>query len=160
MLHEETGEIIRVTPHRAWVKVLATSACGSCASACGMTEEGHRLVEVIDPIGVQPHQEVGLQLPSGRLLGAALVMYGIPVLLLLIGLVGGHAFALRYGLSADWVGGGAALTLMLLGFAALYGARRHFEERQTFYPTITRIIASAAERQTHTASPAPDPFSV
>lgn len=148
MLHEETGEIVRVEDQRAWVKVLATSACGSCAASCGMTEEGYRLVEAVDPIGVEPRQEVGLQLPGRSLVGAALVMYGIPLVLLLVGLLGGHALALRHGWPQDWVGAGAGLTLMLLGFAVLYVSSPLFEQRQTFYPTITRIIASAAERTT------------
>lgn len=154
MLHEETGEVVRVGPSRAWVKVLATSACGSCRSACGMSEEGYRLVEVIDPIGVRPRQEVGLQLPGGALVSAALLMYGLPVALLLLGLGVGHFAALRLGLPADWVGAGAAFTFMGAGFVGLYRARHYFEDRQSFYPTITRITASAAEpRLTPPAAP-------
>lgn len=145
MLHEETGEVVRVRPHRAWVKVLATSACGSCASACGMTEEGYRLVEVVDRIGVRPRQEVGLRVPGGVLVGAAFMMYGVPLLLLLIGLGAGHTLALRAGWPADWLGAGGALGFMTLGFLGLYRARHYFARRQTFYPTITRITAPAAE---------------
>ncbi len=148
MLHEETGEVIRVQPERAWVKVLATSACGSCASACGINEEGYRLVEVVDPIGVRPQQEVGLQLPGGALVGAALMMYGVPLACLLVGLGIGHTAAVRFALPPDWVGAGSALGCMVLGFVGLYQARHYFARRRFFYPTITRITASAAAPRT------------
>lgn len=154
MLHEETGQVVRVEPERAWVRVEASSACASCASTkiCGMTEEGFRVVEVLDPVGVQPDQEVGIEVEGGTLVAAALLMYGLPLALLLAGLAGGHVFAVRRGLPADWVSAGSALGAMALGFLGLYLARGHFAARRTFYPTITRITASAAEVAARPAS--------
>jgi len=146
-LHEETGLVVSVSEDRALVRVEASSACGSCASTqvCGMTEEGYRVVEVIDPIGVQPAQEVGIEVEGRTLVGAAFTIYGIPLVLLFLGLVGGQSLATRFGLSPDWAGAAGALIAMGGGFYGLYRARTYFSERRTFYPTITRITASAAE---------------
>lgn len=160
MLHEETGLVLRTAPQRAWVRVEANSACGSCSSSlvCGMTEEGYRIVEVVDPVGVEANQEVGLEVEGRTLVGAALMMYGLPLALLLFGLGVGYLLSQRFGWPGDVTGAVSALGFMTAGFVGLFAARRWFAERRTFYPTVTRIVASAAEVANRPAPP-PSPFS-
>lgn len=97
---ESPARIIRVEGPAAWVTSEAPSSCGACAGkGCGSSlfariwhprEPEYR---VDNPIAAGPGELVVVGLPDGALLEAVLAGYLLPLALLLLGAVSGHAIS-------------------------------------------------------------------
>lgn len=86
-----TGVVSELAGDCAIVEIAATTGCGRChePGGCGgglLTGEYacKRRYRVPNPQGVQPGDQVVVSIPEGRVLSAALWIYGLPMLLGLI----------------------------------------------------------------------------
>jgi sigma-E factor negative regulatory protein RseC len=115
----ETGRVRKVFAGNAVVEIQRQSACAECHAQCvGSWETDSMLLEVRDPIGVQVGQEVEMAIQTERALKATMIVYGIPVVALVAGVVLGDwlgkmlwkrdALAVLLGL------GGAGLSLIIV----------------------------------------------
>ena len=89
---QEIGTVMSVEGGVARVRVKKTSACEGCreAAACSV-DEGAMVIEAINPVDAAVGQSVRINSgASSSYLRAALVVYGIPALSLLIGAVVGR----------------------------------------------------------------------
>ncbi len=90
---EEEGVVLAVepaaadAPASARVRLLAGEHCEGCpASAMCRPETGdRRIMEVADPLGVAVGDRVRVTVPGGAVLRASFLVYGLPLLLLLLG---------------------------------------------------------------------------
>lgn len=129
---EEQVVVTATTPEGAWVEGIQQSACGSCsakagcgqhtmsqlgkkvtlwlpfdsqfASASGLSEEGLS----INSLSVG--QQIVVGLPEGAILRSTLVLYGVPLLALVLGAILGHSLWGELGSILS------AILFMLLGF--------------------------------------------
>ncbi len=126
---DETGTVVRVAPGRAWVRLARKEACSAC-KGCAIGAEGRYMIaEAQDSLGVAVNDEVRIR--PAKAIGAhkaALLLYGVPILLLFAGYAAGQAAGRAWGLDsakeAPGVVGG--LLAMALGYGGLYflGRRR------------------------------------
>ncbi len=74
-------------PARARVRLLAGDHCEGCPAAvmCKPGGGDRRLMDVTDPVGVAPGDQVEVAVPGGQVLRASFLVYGLPLLLLLLG---------------------------------------------------------------------------
>lgn len=97
----ERGRVIAVTGDQAWVQTLRLSACQSCSAraACGQralaSVSGGRAnqVRVANTLGASVGDEVSLAIAESALLRASLLVYALPLLLMVVGAIGGHQWA-------------------------------------------------------------------
>lgn len=126
---EEEGVVLAVEPAHdelpavARVRLVAGEHCEGCpaSSVCRPDQGDRRIMEVADPVGVAVGDRVRVCVPGGAVLRASFLVYGLPLLLLLLGvwlgtLIWSPAVALR------------DLWSFLLG-AALAGAAVPFVKR-------------------------------
>ncbi|MGC8121643.1 SoxR reducing system RseC family protein [Marinobacter sp. VGCF2001] len=110
----ETGSVIAVTGAQAWVQTIRTSACQSCSARAGCGQRvlaaasGGRANQVLveNSIGAQVGDEVVIGLDEQSLLSASLVVYGLPLLLMVLGSVLAHSGSAGSDLAA--IGGAGA----------------------------------------------------
>ena len=86
-----------------WVEGVQQSACGSCSAKAGcgkhtMSQLGRKVSLWLpdDPLSDRDFsigQQIVVGLPEGAILRSTLVLYGIPLVFLLVGAVVGHALA-------------------------------------------------------------------
>ena len=89
----EEGLVLSVTPAagdrpaHAKVRLLAGDHCEGCpASVICKPESGDkRLIDVVDPVGVEVGERVRVMVPGGAVLKASFLVYGLPLLLMLVG---------------------------------------------------------------------------
>ncbi len=89
----ETGVVLAVLPPlggrpaQATVRLLASDQCEGCPASCVCRPAGgdRRLMDVLDPIGVTVGDRVQVAVPGGAVLRASFLVYGLPLLLLLLG---------------------------------------------------------------------------
>lgn len=97
----ESGRVVAVENDAVWVETIRQSTCNACSAekVCGqgiMNKMGagkrHHLRVPLDgrnPQDFLPNDEVTIRVPDGALVGAALLVYLVP----LMGLIGGMLFA-------------------------------------------------------------------
>lgn len=129
----EVGDVLRVLPpaaggdRRVLVRLHLGEHCDRCAAhaLCKPSGDGRREIEAADPLGVAPGDQVRIAVPGSQVLGMSLLLYGLPLLLLLLG-VGLGAWLLPAG---PWRDGGSFLLAVGLAAAGLpiarLGLRRH-----------------------------------
>lgn len=90
---EEEGVVLAVVPASgdapatARVRLLAGEHCEGCpaSSVCRPETGDRRIMEVTDPVGVAVGDHVRVTVPGGAVLRASFLVYGLPLLLLLLG---------------------------------------------------------------------------
>lgn len=111
---QEEGRIIKVEGNRAKVALAPKEACQSC-KLCHAGRQGEMIIQVENPIGARVGDQVKLEIEAEEVLRSAFLLYGFPLLGLLIGfLVGGVVISSEPGI----IGGG--LTGLGLAFLGLY----------------------------------------
>jgi len=145
---EEQGLVLRILGDVAEVSCQRRSACGGCGAngSCGTSlletywgRQPLRLA-VTNPIGAQPGDRVVIGLPEASLSRAAYVTYLQPLLLMLVGGLGGEGA--RHLLLPAWgewltLGGGLLGLLWGLRWAAWFSVRRSRDP--LFQPQILRL---------------------
>lgn len=85
---DQVGQILKVEDGMAYVKVRRVGgcgdSCGSCSASCDVPPE---YINIIDTLGVAPGEFVEIGTDNSRVLGYMMVLYGVPLLGLLLGSV-------------------------------------------------------------------------
>ncbi len=85
----EIGIVLEAANGRAKVKLIPSESCEECSAKifCKPSDENSKIVEVIDPFGVRQGDEVTINIEGSDLFKASLKLYGIPLVLLVGGIV-------------------------------------------------------------------------
>lgn len=136
----ETGKVVALKGDRAWVRTIRASACQSCSarSGCGQkvlaSASGGRANQVLveNLIGASVGDEVTLGIDEQALLGASVMVYAVPLLLMVVGSLCGHFLS---GGDAGAVAGAFA------GLAAGFLASRQYQSRNagSYEPKMLRV---------------------
>lgn len=134
----ESGCVVRIAGPFAWVSCESRAGCARCAEGKGCGGGllgrllGDRLFQLRVPVrtGISVGDQVQLGISEGALLGAACLMYLLPLLALLAG-----------ALIGDFLGGdGTALLLgslaLLASFLSLHVFRERIARSRRFQPVI------------------------
>lgn len=107
------GTVEKVSGGKALVNVADAEACSRCggASTCSFASPRKgRSLWVLDPVGVQAGNHVRVEISGEGLLAASFVLYGIPLLGLLVGALAGQVSG---GEKRALLGAGAGLALSI-----------------------------------------------
>jgi sigma-E factor negative regulatory protein RseC len=118
---EANGRVVRTAGESAWVQTARRSSCGSCSarSGCGTGALaglfGARLheVEVLNPIGAQPGEDVIVGISESLLVRGSVMLYLVPLLALVAGALLAEGLASRLDMT------GSELPAILGGIAGL-----------------------------------------
>lgn len=116
----ETGKVVALKGDYAWVQTIRNSACQSCSarSGCGQkvlaAATGGRANQVLVANTVQADvgDEVTIGIDESALLGASLIVYALPLVLMVAASIVGHRMS---GGQDLWAMGGA-LAGLVVGF--------------------------------------------
>lgn len=136
---QEHGIVVQTCEGLATVSVVRSGACEECGARilCKSSGEENPHVTALDTMGVKPGDRVRICAPGKNVLLASVYLYGIPLVLLLLGITLGAALPTR---NTELIG-----SLLGLGFCALYyiivrilsgNSRRN----RRFMPRIDKIL--------------------
>ena len=137
----ETGKVVALKGSQAWVRTIRASACQSCSarSGCGQkvlaSASGGRANQVLvdNAIGADVGDEVTLGIDEQALLGASVMVYAWPLLLMVTGSLCGHYLA----------GGGdaGAVAGAVAGLAGGFLTCRNYQSRNagSYQPRLLRV---------------------
>ena len=142
-MNEELGTVKEVRNERTLVVTDRQSMCGECGARnyCHMLGSGKEMVaEALNPIGAKPGDTVKIEIPSGTVTKASLVVYMIPA----IGLVGGAAVGYYTGKSysldsnlSTFIGCLVGLGISMIVVRLLSNV---LSKRPSYQPEIIKII--------------------
>lgn len=123
------GTVIETDGAKAKVAFKRQKACGDC-HACASFGADEAVTEVENTLGAKVGDRVNIALHQGSMLKAVLIMYGIPLLMLVIGVFVGSRFSDLAGALLGIAGAlGAFLILRLL--------EPRFAKKGEFAPKMT-----------------------
>jgi sigma-E factor negative regulatory protein RseC len=150
---EERGQVVRTAGDSAWVQTERRSSCGSCSArkGCGtgalagvFSARVHE-VEVLNPIGAQPGDEVIVGINESMLVRGSATVYLLPLLSLMAGALLAEGLAPQLGLggsdAAAIVGGVAGLAA---GFLWLHRHNRRWGRTAAGMAVILRRVPPLA----------------
>ena len=132
---EESARVVSATGNQAVVALVRSEACGSCGarSICHPTAEGAMQMQVGNPIGARPGDNVVVTLPPEALLKASAMAYMFPAVTAVAGAAIGWS---RTGTDAGAMAG-AGLGLLVAFIALFIHGRR---KKETGGPVISRVV--------------------
>lgn len=123
-------------------KHTACKNCGGCGGAKKQNASNEDVVEARDPLGVSPGTEITLETESKKILLSAFLVYLLPVLALIIGLVAGIELAVAIGMpgNPDLWGLFSGLFLMTVIFLLLRMIDNKAKKSEKFEIIVTGIL--------------------
>lgn len=91
----QTGLVVAAGDGKATVRIVRSDACGKC-NACFSFGKNEADIELDDPIGVAPGDRVRIELHGKSVFRASLLMYGIPLVALIAGVLIGSIWGDLY----------------------------------------------------------------
>jgi len=135
----ETGKVIEVTGNYAKILINRGTACGNCGACQVGREKLEMVLTAENNIGAKVGDSVEIDLEAMNLLSAALIAYGIPLLALMAGIVGGY-----YGFAALGISEGisqalasiSGLIAMGVSYTAIKINESKIEKMKKFRPVL------------------------
>lgn len=88
----ENGIVVKVKEGIAEIALIEEGACEDCHAKlfCNpKVKDDLKTISAVDPIGVKPGDEVRIAIAGSTILKASLTLYGVPLLIILLGIVFG-----------------------------------------------------------------------
>ena len=135
----ELGEVIKLDGNNALVRVIRSSACGKC-NACGMGADGKKFIDltVLNTVDANLHDIVELNMDSPNILLAAFIVYGIPLIAMLTGIVSGYYILFKENVLYSTI---LAFVMLGLSFVMIRLNEDKIKSSNKFLPTMSRKIS-------------------
>ena len=145
---KQCGLVVQTLENTAKVRMQRHSSCAGC-NACkmGSTEKPIEL-EALNPKKALQGQMVEVEMEHEHVLLAAFLMYVVPLMFLVVGVIVGH-FSLRaLGVVAyaDFLTAVIAISFTALAYVLLNRSERKQGFREKMLPRITDVIEEPAEQ--------------
>ncbi len=139
----EAAEVMEVSEGRAMMRLVRKSACGGC-HACGMKAEEQEIrFSVKNTLHAATGEWVLVELPQKNVLHAAFLAYGIPLILLIVGIALGYFVAgavPELTLHRDMIALAAGLLLAAVQFLVMHAMEKRFKRSGKYEPAMVEIL--------------------
>ncbi|MBF0161654.1 MAG: SoxR reducing system RseC family protein [Magnetococcales bacterium] len=149
MLHEE-GVVMALDGAYAVVANQRKGSCGGChgEASCGTLSGGLGKktvgIRARNPLQAAVGERVVLEISEGHLLKASFLVYGLPILAMMVVGILGRSLATTLGVGdSESAGALAGLAALLLSFWGLHRYNHHIRNDASQQPVIARILPSA-----------------
>ena len=143
----EPGKVVALKGDRVWVQTIRASACQSCSarSGCGQkvlaAASGGRANQILvsNSINARVGDEVTIGIDEQALLGASILVYAVPLILMVVASILGH----KLSGGSDGAAMLAAVAGLALGF--LTGRKLQHAGGREYEPRLVRVNRIASE---------------
>jgi len=138
---EDVGRVVKIIGQKAAVEVERTSACAQCGlrEVEDLTMGGKVVVEAVNLAQAKVGDRVRLRVESVVYMKAVVAVYGIPVLLFLIGIAGGIPLAARLGWPSEPTSAALGFIGLVMGVLVLLLFRKRATKKE-YLPVIAEVL--------------------
>lgn len=138
---QETGEVISVEGGSVTVRLKRTSACERCGACRVGVSSDEMVVTAKNECAADLHDRVRVELKAEAFLSAVLILYGLPLIGLMLGAVVGSGLGRWLGWGRYGALAGFACGVVLAGAAYAFIRRREPVWREKGYtPAATQVV--------------------
>ena len=136
----ELGLVVNVEANNAYVQIDRKTACESC-KACGLgtSDEKSIIVQAINNIKAQKGDIVELDLESPDVLLAAFIIYGIPLLALILGIFASYGVMKAINYNSEILMLLTGVVFMIISFIIIRLNEPKLKESKKFSSTVVEI---------------------
>ena len=138
---EDVGRVVKIIGQKAAVEVERTSACAQCGlrEVEDLAMGGKIVFEAVNVAQAKVGDRVRVRLESVAYMKAAAAVYGIPVLLFLIGIAGGLPLAARFGWPSELTSAALGMLGLIVGVLVLLPLRKKATKKE-YLPVIAEVL--------------------
>lgn len=137
---KEMGQIVHVESEVATVRIQRRASCGSC-TACGMAKgQNEMYLKVANDLDAKLGDWVELDLKSVSFLKATTIIYLIPLISLIIGVIIGYFIAGFFSANAELYGAVGGISFTILSFLGIRVMDPRFSKSGEYSPKMVSII--------------------
>ncbi|BBB89766.1 MAG TPA: SoxR reducing system RseC family protein [Methylomusa anaerophila] len=135
---QQEGIVLEIIGDMAKVRTSRHSDCENCGACPGNTA---LVLDARNPLGAKKGQRVAIEVQEANMLKAAFVVYVLPLILTVIGVVAGSYIGGQFHFDPLWfqIGGGAIAFIAALFYIKYFD--RNARSNVKMQPVITRILS-------------------
>ncbi|HHY77073.1 MAG TPA: SoxR reducing system RseC family protein [Clostridiales bacterium] len=140
---KEVGKIIEINGGMAKILIVRHTACGNCGACQVGRENLNMILTTENTVGGKPGDLVEIELKTENFLYASFIMYGIPLIGLIIGLLGGYYGGRIFGYDENISQIIAAITgilFMSIGYICIKALDPKIKRMNKFKPVLIRLV--------------------
>lgn len=136
---KEYGVVLNLENGNAVIGLKRNSACSSCG-ACELGSN-HAQMEITleNTVDAKPGDTVEIQLPASQFLKASAILYLLPLVALILGIVLGYYAGVSLDLNADMIGAVTGILFTILSYVSIRRLEPRFRKNVDLSPTIISI---------------------
>lgn len=136
---KEYGVVLSLENGNAVIGLKRNSACSSCG-ACELGSN-HAQMEITleNTVDAKPGDTVEIQLPASQFLKASAILYLLPLVALILGIVLGYYAGVSLDLNADMIGAVTGILFTILSYVSIRRLEPRFRKNVDLSPTIISI---------------------
>ncbi|MBU3215448.1 SoxR reducing system RseC family protein [Clostridium estertheticum] len=139
MVKEEEGIIIEISKDNiAKVKVGRHNECKNCGACPG---DNSVVIEAKNPIGAKIGQRIAFEMKDTNMLMAAFVVYILPLVLVVIGVIVGQVIAKKFGYSVRGFQIGGGIITFVLSIINIKHFEKYAHNNDKMQPVITKSLS-------------------
>lgn len=137
---EKSGFVVEVKGDIAHISVLRPSECGDkCSNCSGSCNEQSMVVQVSNTLSAQVGDQVALSMQSAHLIKLSFLLYTVPLIAFVLGVLIGYSQATAHGISGDFVALGAGFASMLIAYFGINFWLRHNAKTSETILTMVKL---------------------
>lgn len=139
----EKARVVEVKNNLAKLEIRRVSACGeSCSSCKGGCAPTNTFVDAVNTIGAKVGEYVEVEMSTKTFLNAVAITYGLPLIMLVIGIFSGNALANNLGVqvNSDLAGVILGFVLMALSYIFISKQDKKYSSNGMIKFEIIRVI--------------------
>jgi sigma-E factor negative regulatory protein RseC len=136
----EVGEVIGTEGNRLVVKMVRKEACAKCRACTAGLKSEDMVIKAVNLCDGKVGDKVEVMLDNADFMRAALIMYGIPFIAFMIGVVAGYYGADALGLAyREYIGIGLGFVLVVAAYLGIRSQEKRFS-RGNYVPKAVNIV--------------------
>ena len=138
---EDIGKVVKISGDKAFVEVEQSSACAQCGlqEVEELAAGGKPIFEALNMAKANIGDKVKVRVESAAYMKASVFIYGIPVLLLIMGAVLGVYLAAKFNKSTDIMSALFGMCGLIVGIIILFLFRKKGTKKE-YIPVIVEVI--------------------
>lgn len=138
---EDIGRVVKVMGQKAAVEVERSAACVQCGlqEAEDLAMGGKVVLEAVNTVQAKVGDRVRVRVESVAYMKAVAAVYGIPVLLFLIGIAGGVPLSTWLGWPSEPTSAAIGFMGLIIGVLVLFLFRKKATKKE-YLPVITEVL--------------------
>lgn len=139
------GKVISIDQNNnAVVQIERKQKCVGC-NACHIASGGVMQLEVENTANAAVGDTVEIEISEKSITQSILIVYGIPLLLMLVGVIISSIY-----IKTEWIVGVIGIGALILGFVCVWALDKIFAKRKEYNPKMIKVLSIGAAEKTDT----------